>query len=269
VITPDYLKTYGIRLLRGREFTEADAAQSERVLLINQSFADKVFPGEDPVGQYLECGGPSQIIGVIANVKNTGLAGETQPEAYGTYQQWFFQSAFLTLRARSNPLALIPIVTERIRVLNPEQPLTSFRTVRSLVEQATIRPRFRSSLLGSFALVALFLASIGIYGVMACSVTQRTNELGLRMALGAKKSAVMLLVLRQGMKLTLLGVAIGLAGASALTHVLKAYLYGISSIDLTTFLGLSLLLTLVALAACLIPALRATRVDPMEALRHQ
>jgi putative ABC transport system permease protein len=269
VVTPDYLKTYGIRLLRGREFAESDAPQSERVVIINQAFADKVFPAEDPVGRHLDCGGPSQIIGVMANVKNTGLAGETRPEVYGTYQQWNFQSAFLTLRARSNPMALAPIVTDHVRVLNPGQPLNYFQTMRSIIEQTTTRPRFRSLLLGSFAVVALVLASVGIYGVMSYAVTRRTHELGIRMALGAQKSEVMMLVLRQGMSLTLMGVAIGLGSSLALTRVLKAHLFGISTMDLTTFLGVSVLLTLVALAACLIPALRAMRVNPMEALRHE
>lgn len=268
VVTPNYLKTYGIRLLRGREFTESDAPQSGRVVMINQAFADKLFPGEDPVGKELECGGPAQIIGVIANVKNTGLAGETRPEVYGTYQQWGFQSAFLTVRARSNPMALAPIITGHIRALNPAQPLGYFRTMQQHLDASTARPRFQSLLLGLFALVALVLASVGIYGVMAYSVAQRTNEIGIRMALGAQKSDVMKLVLRQGLNLTLTGVVIGLAGSLALTRVLKAYLFGISTTDLTTFLGVSLLLTLVALAACLVPALRAMRVNPMEALRH-
>src|SRR6185436_3166932 len=144
VVTPDALKTFGIRLLKGREFNDSDTPQSERVVLINEAFADKVFPGEDPVGKYLDCGGPSQIIGVMANVKNTGLAGETRPEVYGTYQQWNFQSTFLTLRARSNPLALAPVVTDHVRALNPAQPLNYFRTMRSIVDQTTARPRFRS-----------------------------------------------------------------------------------------------------------------------------
>ncbi|MCI0541423.1 MAG: ABC transporter permease [Verrucomicrobiales bacterium] len=268
VCTPNYLKTYGILLLRGRDFTEADSPQSERVLLVNQAFADKVFPGEDPIGKQIDCGGPSQIIGVMANIKNSGLAGETRPLIYGTYQQWGFQSAFLTVRAKSNPMALVPIVTDNVRALNPAQPLTSFRTMQSFLDQSTARPRFRTLLLASFAFVALVLASVGIYGVMAYSVAQRTTEMGIRMALGAQKSDVMRLVLKQGLGLTLIGICIGLAGSVAFAQILKTQLFGIGALDPVTFLGVSLLLTSVALTACLIPALRAMRVNPMEALRH-
>jgi len=270
VVTPGFLKTYGIPLLRGREFAESDAAQSEKVILVNQAFADKVFPGEDPLGKQITFEGQSrQIVGVFGNVKNSGLAGETHPEILVNYQQWDFLSMFLTVRARSNPMALAPIVTAHVRVLNPAQPLSYFRTMQSILETATARPRFRSLLLGSFALVALVLAAVGIYGVMAYSVTQRTNELGIRMALGAQRADVMKLVFRQGLNLTLLGVLIGLGRSFALTRVLTAYLFGIGATDPTTFAGVSLLLTLVSLAACLIPALRAMRVDPMEALRYE
>lgn len=269
VVTPDFLKTYGIRLLRGREFNESDAPESGRVLLINQAFADDVYPGEDPLGKQLECGGPAEIIGVIANVKNTGLAGETRAEVYGTYQQWNFQSVFLTIRAASNPLALAPAITEQVRRLNPEQPLVYFRTMQNYLDRTTARPRFRSLILAGFAMVALVLAAVGIYGVMAYAVTQRTNEIGIRMALGAKRTDVLRLVIRQGMQLTFTGVALGLMGSLALTRLLKTHLFDISSTDMTTYLGVSLLLTLVALAACFIPAFRAMRVNPMEALRNE
>ncbi|MEW6306525.1 MAG: ABC transporter permease, partial [Verrucomicrobiota bacterium] len=269
VVTPDYLKTYGIRLLRGREFTESDATAAGRVLLVNQAFADAVYPGEDPVGKQLDCGGRAEIIGIVANVKNTGLTGETRPEIYGTYQQWPFQSVFLTVRAASNPQSLAPVITEQVRLLNPDQPLIYFRTIQNYLDEATARPRFRSLVIGVFALVALMLASVGIYGVMAYAVAQRTNEIGIRMALGAQRTDVLHLVIRQGMQLTLIGVALGLAGSLALSRVLEAHLFAISTTDTTTFLGVALLLTFVALAACFIPALRAMRVNPMVALRNE
>ena len=270
VAAPGFLKTFGIPLLRGREFTASDAPQSEKVVLVNEAFADKAFPGEDPLGKPINFEGETrEIIGVFANVKNTGLAGDTQPEILVNYRQWSFVSMFLTLRARSNPMALAPIVSEHVRALNPAQPLNYFRTMQSIIDETTARPRFRSLLLGIFALIALLLASVGIYGVMAYSVSQRTNELGVRIALGAQKSDLLKLVFRHGLKLTLIGLVIGLAGSFALTRILEANLFDISATDPTTFVGVSLLLTLVAMIACLVPALRAMQVNPMEALRHE
>jgi putative ABC transport system permease protein len=269
IVTPNYLQTYGIRLLKGREFTDSDAPQAERVVMINRAFAEKVFPGEDPVGKYLDCGGPTRVIGVAANVRNTGLTGEPRPEIYGCYQQWSFRSMFLTLRTAGNPMALAPVVTGHVRILNPAQPLNYFQTMRTLIDATTARPRFRSLVLGSFAGIALVLAAVGVYGVMAYSVAQRTHELGIRMALGARKRDVLTLILGQGLKLTLAGVLIGLAGSFALSRVLKAYLFGITTTDMPTFVSVSVILTIVALCACSIPALRAMRVNPMEALRQE
>jgi putative ABC transport system permease protein len=269
VMTPGFLKTYGIRLLHGRDFAGSDGPTAGRVLLINQAFADELYPGENPVGKMIDCNGPSQIIGVVANVKNTGLGGETRPEAYGHYQQWDFQSMFATVRARSNPMGLAPVVTDLVRELNPHQPLMYFRTMQSYLDESTARPRFRSLVLGAFALVALLLASVGIYGVMAYSVAQRTQELGIRMALGAQRSDVLKLILRHGLQLTLLGIAIGLAGSLALTRLISSHLFGVTATDPLTFLAVAAVLLIVAMAACLVPARRATKVDPMEALRHE
>ena len=176
---------------------------------------------------------------------------------------------FLTLRTAGNPMALAPVVTDHARALNPAQPLNYFQTMRTLIDATTARPRFRSLVLGAFAVIALILASVGVYGVMAYSVAQRTHEVGIRMALGARKRDVLSLILGQGLKLTLLGVLIGLAGSLALTRVLKAHLFGITTADLPTFASVSVMLTLIALGACFIPALRAMRVNPIEALRHE
>ncbi len=269
VLTPGFLGTYGIQLLRGRDFNESDAAEAPRVLLINQAFADQVFPGEDPVGQQIECGGVSEIVGVIANVKNTGLTGETRPEVFGCYLQWEFQSTFLTVRTSSNPMGLVPVISEQVRALNPVQPLVYFRTIEEFLDGSKARPRFRSMLLGLFALVALLLASVGIYGVMAYSVAQRTNEIGIRMALGAQRSDVVKLVLRQGMRLALAGVGIGILASLGLTRVLESQLFGVTTTDPMTFLSVPLLLSLVALAACIIPAVRAMRVKPMAAVKYE
>ncbi|MBI4663968.1 MAG: ABC transporter permease [Verrucomicrobia bacterium] len=268
-VTPGYLKTYGIRLLKGRDFAESDSMSAPKVILINQAFADAVFPGEDPVGSDLNCAGVKEIIGVIANVKNSGLAGETRPEVYVIYQQWGWPSCFLTVRTSSHPLALSPLITEQVRALNPSQPLTFFRTMASYLDETTARPRFHSMLLGFFVLSALALASIGVYGVMAVSVAQRTQEMGVRLALGARKFDLLMLVLGRGMRLTLVGVLIGLGSAFALARLLTHQLYGVTATDPSTFAGVTLLLVAVAAFACFVPARRATRVDPIVALRHE
>ncbi len=270
IVSPDFLKTFGMPLLRGREFLHTDTAESEPVAMVNQTFVRQVFPDEDPLDQRITCSGNTwRIVGVFADVKNHGLAGETGPEICVPCNQWHFTSAFLTLRAHSHPMALAPIVTEHVHMLNPGQPLNTFRTMQGYLDNSTKVPRFRSMLLGSFALAALLLASVGIYGVMAYSVTQRTNEMGVRMALGAQKTDLLGLILRQGLNLTLIGVAVGLAGSFALTRSLKAHLFEIESTDLATFIGVSFLLTLVSLAACLTPAWRATRIPPTDALRYE
>lgn len=267
--SPDYARTYGIQLLRGREFTQSDAAKSTPVIIVNQAFADNVYPGEDPIGRILHCGGEREVVGVLANVKNSGLGGETRPEVYTTPEQWDFVSGFLTVRARSNPMALAPIVTDQVRRLNPDQPLKYFKTMQAYIDDATARPRFRSMVLGLFALTALVLASVGIYGVMAYSVTQRTHEMGVRMALGAEKTDVMKLVLRQGLTLTLSGVGLGLAVSLAINKVLEKMMFEIGTTDTVTFFGAPAVFIAVALAACVIPAMRAMRVHPMTALRYE
>lgn len=270
IVTPDFLKTYGMPLLRGREFARSDSPQAEPVMMVNQSFANTVFPDEDPIDKQINCMGKTwRIVGVFGDVKNYGLAQETGPEFAAPFDQWDFTSLFVTVRAKSNPMALAPLITEHVGKLNPNQPLNTFRTMQDALDTTTRSPRFRSMLLGLFALAALILASVGIYGVMAYSVTQRTNEMGIRMALGARKTDILSLILRQGLKLTLIGVAVGLAGSLALTRVLEAQLFMIQATDMTTFIGVSLILTLVAVAACLAPAARAMRVNPTQALRYE
>lgn len=268
-VTPGFLATYGITLLKGREFTESDTATSTKVIMINKALADLVFPGEDPVGRHINCDGVQEIIGVLANVKNTGLHGDTKPEVYGSYHQWYWPSAFLTVRTKSDPLALRGTITETVQKLNPDQPLMYFRTMENYLAESTSRPRFRSLLLGLFALAALILASIGIYGVMAYSVSQRIQEMGVRLALGAQRRDILGLVLKRGMRLTVVGVVIGLAGSFALTRVLANQLYGVTTTDPATYAGVSVFLCLVALLACWLPARRAARVDPMTALRYE
>ena len=167
-VTPDFLKTFGIPLLKGRDFNEADSESAPKVILINQAFADAVFPGENPVGRQIICAGVKEIIGILANVKNSGLTGETRPEVYVTYQQWDWPSCFLTLRAADSLAALAPVITEHVRALNPDQPLTYFRTMADYLDETTARPRFRSMLLGFFALTALVLPASGFTASWPC-----------------------------------------------------------------------------------------------------
>ncbi len=268
VVTPRFLSTYGIALQQGREFSDADSEKSQPVAMINQAFADKYFPDENPLGKLIECGGRREIIGIISNVKNAGIRNDTQAEVFFPYTQWENPSGFLTVRA-SNPMALAPVVTEYVRQLNPEQPLKFFKTMDDYIDRAYARPRFRSMLIGVFALIALILASIGIYSVMAYSISQRTSEMGIRMALGAQRRDVLLLVLKQGLKLTLLGICIGLAGSPALTRVLQSYLYNINAADPWTYLGIAGFLVLIGTIACIIPAARAMKISPNEALRYE
>jgi predicted permease len=268
-VTPGFLTAYGITLLKGREFTESDTATSGKVIMINRALAELVFPGEDPVGKHLNCDGVQEIIGVIANVKNSGLQGETRPEVYGSYHQWYWPSAFLTVRTKSDPQSLRGAITVAVQTLNRDQPLMYFRTMQNYLAETTNRPRFRSLLLGVFALTALILASVGIYGVMAYSVSQRTQEMGVRLALGAQRRDIFGLILKRGMRLTVVGVLIGLCGSFALTRVLASQLYGVTTRDPATYAGVSLFLCLVALLACWLPARRAARVDPMTALRYE
>jgi putative ABC transport system permease protein len=268
-VTPGFLETYGITLLKGRELVESDTAESTRVIMVNKAFADLVFPNEDPVGQHINCDGVQEIIGVVANVKNSGLERETRPEVYGSYQQWWWPSAFLTVRTTSDPRSLASAITKEVRALNPDQPLMYFKTMEQFMSETTARPRFRSLLVGFFAVTALVLACVGIYGVMAYSVNQRTQEMGVRLALGAQKRDLLALILGRGLRLTLLGVVLGLAGSLALTRLLANQLYGVTATDPFTFAGVTLLLMGVAALACLAPARRATKVDPMVALRYE
>jgi putative ABC transport system permease protein len=266
-ITPGYLETYRIPLLKGRDFAESDTANGPKVILINQAFAELFFPGEDPVGYQIHCAGPKEIVGVIADVKNSGLASETKPEVFVTYAQWDWPSCYLTLRTHGDLKALAPALSRDVRAINPHQPLANLRRVADYLNQSTARPRFHSILIGFFAVTAMLLAAVGIYGVMAVSVAQRTQEMGVRMALGARRSQLLLLVLGRGMALTVFGLFLGIFFSFGLTRVLSNQLYGVTAGDPFTFAFGTILLAAVAAIACLIPARRAASVDPVVAIR--
>jgi putative ABC transport system permease protein len=273
-VSANYFRAMQIPTPRGREFTERDGAAAPSVVVINETLARRYFPGEDALGRRLAFGDVDEpvwreIVGVVGDVKGGGLSAETKPEMYVPYLQ--YPSAFMSVvvRGAPDPTTLTAAIRREVASVDKEQPVLNVRLMRQLVAESIAPQRFNTLLLGVFAAVALALATVGIFGVMSYTVTQRTHEIGIRMALGAQTGDVLRLVVKQGLTLTLFGVGIGLAGAFAVTRVLASLLYGVSTTDPMIFVGVSLLLAAVALVACYIPARRAMRVDPMVALRYE
>ena len=273
VVGPGYLRTLGIPLLKGRDFTERDTMGTPLAALINQSLARKYWPGQDPIGARISSDGKTwaRIEGVVGDVRQAGLAAEPLPEVYLSYLQDPFAWPYLTMlvHTSADPLKLVASIQSAVWSVEKDLPISSVRTMEQIRSHSIAQPRLTALLLGVFAALALILASVGIYGVMAYSVTQRTHEMGLRMALGARASNVLTLVVGQGMLLAAIGVGVGLASAFAMTRVLEKFLWGVRPTDPVTFTAVSLLLAAVALLASYLPARRATRVDPMVALRYE
>jgi putative ABC transport system permease protein len=277
VIEPGYFPTMGIPALQGRTFNEREFSQQSNVVIINKAFANDYFRGKNPLGQkiilYMSGTGkadlPDEIIGVVGDVHESSLAARPEPLAYWPYPQAPSKMMTIVVRTATPPLSLVPAVRGALHRMDKDQPMAKISTMDELVANSVARSRFMMFLLSAFAGLALVLACIGIYGVMAYSVAQRTHEIGIRMSLGAKKNDVLRMVIGQGFRLTLLGTVTGIAGAIALTRFLSSLLYGVRPTDPLTFVAVSLLLTAVALLACYIPARRAMRVDPMVALRYE
>ena len=274
----DYFQTMGVSLVRGRLFDSSDRFESKQVMVINERFAEKFFPGENPVGKRMQPGfsltdddGPMrEIVGVVSNVKHQSLRTEFTPEMYVPAAQFPIGILPLVVRTTtSQPTALTASIRNALTQVDPGVPLTRVRLFEDYIAQSLARPRFNAFLLSIFAGVALLLTAIGIYGVMAYSVAQRRQEIGIRMALGAQKQDVLRLVVGGGMKLTALGVLIGLSAALALTRLLGNMLYGMKPFDGPTLTAVALLLALIALLACWLPARRAAGVNPLVALREQ
>ena len=274
VSTPEYFKTMGISLRKGRNFTAHDAGDSLPVAIINETAAANVFPGQDPIGKYLTNFGPKneklQIVGVVGNVHHVGLETAARPEVYLPLAQSQWPSMYVAVRsAVSNPLTLIPSVQEAVWSIDRNVPLANPRTMQDVLAHSVLRRRFAMLLLSIFAGLATLLAAIGLYGVISYSVAQRTKEIGIRMALGGQRSEMLRMVLRQSGKLVSIGMLVGVPVAFGATHLLGALLYGIGATDITTYLFVIALLGAAAFFASIIPAFRATKVDPMVALRYE
>jgi putative ABC transport system permease protein len=269
-VNRQYFGALRIPFLRGRNFTEQEVRQSAKVVIISDLLARQVFPNEEPIGKRLILAMGNQafeIIGIVGDIRHRAL--ESQPAAamyLPTYETPWMN---LVIRTKGDPASLSAAVRKEVQGIDPDQPVADVKTMEQWLDTAVAAPRYRTALLGLFALVALVLASTGIYGVMSYSVTQRTHEIGVRMALGARQLDVLKLVVRQGMTLVVVGVGVGLVGAIALTRVMSTLLFGVTAKDPVTFVAVAALLTVVAFVACYLPARRATKVDPLVALRYE
>jgi putative ABC transport system permease protein len=273
VVSTDYFRAIGNPLKQGRLFTEDDNESSRRVAIINETLARSYFADTDPIGQRIALKGEPdkwmEIVGVTADVKQFGLDEENKPNFYQPYRQKDVGSMSLVLRTRGEPATLIPMLRSRILEVDKFTAITRVRTLNEMLADSVAQPRFYTRLLALFACIAVTLAALGIYSVTAYSVSQRTHEIGIRMALGAQAQRILRMVLGQGLILIVTGVAIGLASAVALSRLMTGLLFGVSATDPTVFALIALLLVSVALLACLIPARKATKVDPLAALRHE
>jgi putative ABC transport system permease protein len=272
VVSPGYFETMKIPLRSGRTLGNQDAAKAPLVLVMNETMARQFWPDENVLGKRITISGENalrEIVGVVADVRHYSLNGESRPEMYFSLQQQPVAVMTVVVRTASAPESLEGAVRRQLSEIDKEQPIARMQTVEQVLATSVAQPRFYSTLMGAFSTVALILAALGIYGVMSFAVGQRTHEMGVRMALGARASNVQALVLREGMLLASAGVVLGIAGAFALTRAMGGLLYGVAATDPATFLGAALLLSSVAAGACYIPARRATRVDPMIALRSE
>jgi putative ABC transport system permease protein len=276
-VETNYFRTMGIPVLKGRDFTERDGMKSTAVIIVNQSFADKFFPGEDPIGKHIKPGisvdeskpGWREIVGVVGNVRHLSLGTEPDPEYYLPQAQMPFDSMIIVAKTEGDPRGSIAAIQNEVRSLDKDLPTYNIKTLEEYVAASVAQPRFNTLLLAMFAGLALILTAIGLYGVMSYSVTRRTHEIGIRMALGARQPDVLKMVVRQGMTLTIVGIGAGLIGAYFLTRLMSSLLFGVSATDPITFAAIPIVIAGVALGACFVPARRATKVDPMIALRYE
>jgi putative ABC transport system permease protein len=269
VVSLNYFRTVRTPLLKGRTFSERDGPDAPAVAVVNKTLADRFWPGEDPIGKRLAYEWDTLVSVEVIGVRHNGLDEEAAPATFRPHAQ--MPSSFMNLVVRTSvePATLGPAIAREVQAIDPDQPIADVRTMGNIVTRSIGHPRFNTLLLAQFAALALILAAVGIYGVMSDFVLQRTQEIGVRMALGARAADVLKMVLQRGLALVLLGLVLGLAGAFALSRFLSSLLFGVSPVDGTTYAGVALLLGLVALVAIFLPAHRATRVDPLEALRYE
>jgi putative ABC transport system permease protein len=267
----DYFRAMGIPLLRGRDFTDQDHLNAPRVAVINEALARRFFPDEDPIGKQIAIGGggPRQIVGIAGSVRHDKLRRLPEVAVYVPYRQSPTIGVTLIARTARDPAALIPAMRAAVHSVDPELAVFGIRTLEDIRHQSTFQERYTALLLGAAALLAVLLAAVGIYGVMSYHVELRAREIGVRMALGARESDVLRLIVGQGMTLAIAGLAAGVLLALAVTRVLSSMLYSVSAADPATFAAVTLFLAAVALTANYVPARRAMRVDPLVALREE
>jgi putative ABC transport system permease protein len=273
VISPHYFPALGIPLKRGRVFTEHDAEKAPMVAVVDESFVARHFPGEDPIGRGIDIGngtdGFYEIVGVVGDVRYGGLDANLHPTMYVPHRQDPFSSMWIVARTNGDPDHLVPVVRQTVREIDPGLPAYSPTSLAAVVSESMGERRFSMLLLAAFALVALFLAAVGIYGVVAYTVSQRTQEIGVRLAIGAERHDVLALVVGGGMKLALVGVAIGLAGALGLSRLIATMLFSVTPFDPVSYAATAAVLTAIAALACYVPARRAVKVDPIIAMRQE
>jgi putative ABC transport system permease protein len=272
-VSSDYFATMRVPIVRGRALDERDVAGAPRAIVVNAGFARRVSPDRDPLGARVHVGGEEQapytVVGVAGDVKQASLGDDQVDAFYVSPEQWYFTDAaqWLVVRARDDAPSLVPSIKRAVWSVDRDQAIVQASTLQALVERSEASRRFAMQVLQAFAALALLLAGIGLYGVLAASVGERLREIGVRAALGASRERIVGMVVREGMRMTLFGVGLGLMGAALASQVLASLLFGVSRLDPTTYLVVVSVLAVVAAAACGLPALRAARVDPVRALR--
>lgn len=273
VVSPRYFATMGIPVVKGREFAPSDSTQAPHVVIVNERLAREAWPGEDAIGKHFGGGGRTKdwltVVGVVGDIRHYGPAVPPRPEFYQPMYQNSFPFMAIVVRTTTDPLALVPAIRTQIAELDPAQPISNVNTMEAHLYRSKAQPRFMSAVLGGFAVLALVLSAMGIYGTMAYSVTQRTQEFGIRMALGARPPDILRMVVASGLVLTACGAAAGLTGALLLTRFLESQLFETSKVDPVAFAAVTMLLIVVATLAAVIPARRESRVNVVNALRWE